>query len=94
MKYYKNIIIIKIIFRIFVKSKKENIMASIVVDVDSNNDIEKLVSSFYMFKGVKRVSLEEDLYYPKLDESLQQLQNGEHSKEFSDINDLINELNV
>ena len=69
-------------------------MASIIIDVDNNSDIEKLIPSFYMFKGVKRVSLEEDLYYPKLDESLKQLKDGEHSKQFSDINDLIDELNV
>jgi hypothetical protein len=62
-------------------------MALIIVDVENNSDIEKLIPSFYMFKGVKRVSLEEDLFYPKLDESLQQLENGEHSKQFSNIND-------
>jgi hypothetical protein len=69
-------------------------MATIIVDVDNNSDIDKLIPSFYMFKGVKQVFLEEDFFYPKLDESIQQLENGEHSKQFSDVNDLMNKLNV
>lgn len=37
-------------------------MATIVVDTDNTLNIDQLISSLYMFKGVKRVCPEEDRF--------------------------------
>jgi tetratricopeptide (TPR) repeat protein len=65
------------------KAKKKNEikvknMATIVVDTDNTLNIEQLISSLYMFKGVKRVCLEEDISYPKLDKSISETKSGKN----------------
>ena len=40
------------------------------------SDIDKIMEALRLFKGVKRVSLEENLNYPKLNNSIEELKAG------------------
>ena len=44
-------------------------MATIVVNKDNSLNVEQFISSLYLYKGVQKVVLEENLSYPKLDKS-------------------------
>jgi hypothetical protein len=67
-------------------------MATIVVNTDNTLNINQLISSLYMFKGVKRVCLEEDLSYPKLDKSISEAKSGKTTR-CKNISELMQNLN-
>ncbi|MCL1934603.1 MAG: hypothetical protein FWF53_12415 [Candidatus Azobacteroides sp.] len=67
-------------------------MATVVIDTDNKLNINQLISSLYMFKGVKRVSLEEDLSYPKLDKSISEAKSGKTVR-CKNVSDLMKNLN-
>jgi hypothetical protein len=54
---------------------KQN-MATVVIDIDDKSNIEKVMEALSLFKGVKRVSLEENLNYPKLNKSISEQKTG------------------
>ncbi|GAB6012629.1 hypothetical protein [Viscerimonas tarda] len=62
-------------------------MATLVIDIDNDTNVKQFISSLYMFKGVKRVSLEEDVCYPKLDKSISEAKSGKtvRSKNISEL---------
>ena len=68
-------------------------MATIVVDTDNTLNIEQLISSLYMFKGVKRVCLEEDISYPKLDKSISETKSGKNVR-CKNVTELMQRLNA
>ena len=67
-------------------------MATIVIDTDNTLNIKQLMSSLYMFKGVKRVCLEEDVSYPKLDKSISEVKSGKTVR-CKNVSDLMQNLN-
>ncbi|MDR1609922.1 MAG: hypothetical protein LBS08_00225 [Candidatus Symbiothrix sp.] len=68
-------------------------MATIVVDTDNTLNIKQLISSLYMFKGVKRVCLEEDISYPKLDKSISDTKSGKTVR-CKSVTELMQSLNA
>jgi hypothetical protein len=67
-------------------------MATIVIDTDNSLNLKQFITSLYMFKGVRKVSLEDGLNYPKLDKSISEANSGRtvHCK---NVSDLIHNLN-
>ena len=51
-------------------------MATVIIDTDNTLNIKQFISSLYLFKGVKKVSLEEELIYPQLDKSISEAKMG------------------
>jgi len=52
-------------------------MASIVIDINNRNDALKIIDAIKLFKGVRKVTLEENIRYPHLDKSIKEI--GERS---------------
>jgi len=51
-------------------------MATIVIDVDNRSNTSKLMEAIRLFHGVRKVTLEEDVRYPHLDKSIQEINEG------------------
>jgi len=67
-------------------------MATLVVHIDDRSNIKRIMEALRLFKGVKKVSLEENLDYPKLDKSIEELNTGK-TERISNMDDLMRELN-
>ena len=67
-------------------------MTTLVVDIDDKSNIDKIIEALRLFKGVKRVSLEENLNYPKLNKSIEELNDGKTVR-CKTMADLIENLN-
>jgi hypothetical protein len=67
-------------------------MTTLVVDIDDKSNIDKIIEALRLFKGVKRVSLEENLNYPKLNKSIEELNDGKTVR-CKTMADLIEKLN-
>ena len=67
-------------------------MATLVIDIDDKSNIEKVMEALSLFKGVKRVSLEENLNYPKLNKSIEEQKTGKTVRS-TNLTDLIQKLN-
>ena len=67
-------------------------MITLVVDIDDQTNIDKIIEALRLFKGVKRVSLEENLDYPKLNKSIEE-QNTGKTVRCKNMADLIEKLN-
>ena len=48
-------------------------MANIVIDIDSRTNASKIIDAVRLFKGVRKVTLEEDMRYPHLDKSIKEI---------------------
>jgi hypothetical protein len=51
-------------------------MATIVIDTDNRSNATKLMEAIRLFNGVRKVTLEEEIRYPHLDKSLQEIREG------------------
>ena len=67
-------------------------MATIVLDIDDRSNISKIIEALRLFKGVKRVSVEENRSYPKLDKSIEEIKTGKTVR-CKNMADLIEKLN-
>ena len=67
-------------------------MATLVIDTENGLNINQLISSLYMFKGVKRVCLEEDVCYPELDRSISEAKSGKTVR-CKNVSELMRNLN-
>ena len=67
-------------------------MATVIIDTDNTLNIKQFISSLYMFKGVKSVSLEEDLHYPQLDKSISEAKSGKTVR-CKTVSELMHNLN-
>jgi hypothetical protein len=67
-------------------------MATLVIDIDNDLDVTQFISSLYMFKGVKKVSLEENVCYPKLNKSISEAKSGKTAR-CKNISELMQSLN-
>jgi hypothetical protein len=67
-------------------------MATLVVDIDNRSDAKKLIEALRLFKGVKKVSLEEDLSFPQLDKSIEDAKSGKitHCKDLLELKQSLN----
>ena len=68
-------------------------MATIVVNTDNSLNVEQFISSLYLFKGVKKVALEEDLSYPQLDKSILEAELGKTVR-CKNVSELMQSLNA
>jgi hypothetical protein len=66
---------------------KHSKMATLVLDVDNRSNVKKLIEALRLFKGVKKVSLEDDLSFPQLDKSIEEANSGQtvHCKDLSEL---------
>ena len=71
---------------------KKTDMTTLVVDIDDKSNIDKIIEALRLFKGVKRVSLEENLMYPELNKSIEELNDGKTVR-CKTMADLIENLN-
>ena len=62
-------------------------MATIVVNTDNNLNVEQFIASLYLFKGVRKVVLEENISYSELDKSISEAELGKtvHCKNVSEL---------
>jgi len=67
-------------------------MATVIIDTDNSLNIKQFISSLYMFKGVKKVSLEKDLSFPQLEKSISEAKNGK-TVLCENVSELIQKLN-
>ena len=67
-------------------------MTTLVVDIEDQSNIDKIIEALKLFKGVKRVSLKENLNYPKLNKSIKELDTGKTVR-CNNMADLIEKLN-
>jgi len=67
-------------------------MATVIIDTDNTLNIKQFISSLYMFKGVKKVSLEEELNYPQLDKSISEAKLGKTVR-CKTVSELVQNLN-
>ena len=67
-------------------------MATLVIDIDDKSNIEKVVEALKLFKGVKHVSLEETLNYPKLNKSINEQKAGKTVRS-KNMTELMQKLN-
>jgi len=68
-------------------------MATIVVNTDNTLNVEQFISSLYLYKGVQKVDLEENLTYPQLDKSILEAQRGETVR-CKNVSELMKNLNA
>jgi hypothetical protein len=68
-------------------------MATILLDIDDRSNVSKIIEALRLFKGVKRVSVEENRNYPKLDKSIEELNTGKTVR-CNNMADLIEKLNA
>ena len=52
--------------------------ASIVIDIDIDNRINasKIIDAIRLFKGVRKVTVDENVCYPHLDNSIKEIEKG------------------
>ena len=50
--------------------------ASIVIDIDNRKNASQIMDAIRLFKGVRAVTLEENVRYPHLDKSIKELGDG------------------
>ena len=67
-------------------------MATIILDIDDRSNISKIIEALRLFKGVKRVFVDEKHNYPKLDKSIEELNTGKTVR-CNNMADLIEKLN-
>jgi hypothetical protein len=67
-------------------------MATIVVNTDNSINVEQFISSLYLYKGVQKVALEENLSYPRLDKSISEAQSGKTIR-CKNVSELMQKLN-
>jgi len=68
-------------------------MATIVVNTDSSLNVEQFISSLYLYKGVQKVALKENLRYPQLDNSIMEAKFGETVR-CKNVSELMQNLNA
>ena len=47
--------------------------ANIIIDIDNINNASRIIEAIRLFKGVRNVSLEENVHYPHLDKSIKEI---------------------
>ena len=67
-------------------------MASIVINIDNRNNASKIIDAIRLFKGVRKVTLEEDVRYPHLDRSIKEIKkkNVTRCKSFDELLENLN----
>ena len=67
-------------------------MATIVVNTDNSLNVEQFIASLYLFKGVKKVVLEENISYSQLDKSILEAE-LEETVRCKNVSELMKNLN-
>jgi hypothetical protein len=68
-------------------------MATLVIDLDSRANVKKMIDSLYLFRSVKKVSVEEPLNYPQLDKSIAEANHGKTTR-CKTVSELVQNLNA
>jgi len=73
-------------------------MESLIVNVQDNSNIEQIISAISLIKGINKISSfdenkwKKEIVYPQLELSIEQVKNGECSKSYNDVDELIKDL--
>jgi hypothetical protein len=72
--------------------KKDKTMASIIIDIDNSNKASKIIDAIRLFKGVRKVTLEEKVRYPHLDNSIKEIKEKKvtRCKSFDELLETLN----
>ncbi|MDR0792383.1 MAG: hypothetical protein LBE82_03675 [Chitinophagaceae bacterium] len=67
-------------------------MASIIIDIDNSNKASKIIDAIRLFKGVRKVTLEEKVRYPHLDNSIKEIKEKKvtRCKSFDELLETLN----
>jgi len=66
--------------------------ASIVIDIDNMSNASKLIDAISLFRGVRNVTLSENVHYPHLDKSINEIRdrNVTRCKSFDELLENLN----
>jgi len=67
-------------------------MATIVIDIDNRSSASKIMEAIRLFNGVRKVTLDEDVQYPHLDKSIQEIKEGKVTR-CKSVSELMEKLN-
>ena len=67
-------------------------MATIVIDIDNRSSVLKIMEAIRLFNGVRKVTLEDDIHYPHLDKSIQEIKEGKVTR-CKSVAELMEKLN-
>ena len=67
-------------------------MVSIIIDIDNRSNVSKIIDAIRLFKGVRKVTLEEDVRYPHLDKSIKEIRERRVTR-CKSFDDLLENLN-
>ena len=67
-------------------------MATIVINTDNRSNASKLMEAIRLFNGVQQVTLEEEICYPHLDKSIQEIKEGRATR-CKSVAELMEKLN-
>ena len=68
-------------------------VTTIVVDIDNQCNASKVIEAIRLFKGVRKVTLEEGIHYPHLDKSLKEIREGKVTQ-CKSVDELTEKLNL
>jgi len=67
-------------------------MATIIIDIDNKSSVLKIMEAIRLFNGVRKVTLEDDIHYPHLDKSIQEIKEGKVTR-CKSVAELMEKLN-
>jgi hypothetical protein len=67
-------------------------MATIVIDIDNQSNVSKIMEAIRLFNGVMKVQTVEDVRYPHLDKSIKDFKEGRFTR-CKSVNELMEKLN-
>jgi len=67
-------------------------MTTIVIDIDNWSSASKIMEAVRLFNGVRKVTLAQDIRYPHLDKSIQEIKKGKVTR-CKSVAELMEQLN-
>jgi hypothetical protein len=67
-------------------------MATIVIEIDNRNNASKIMEAIRLFKGVRKVAIDENIRYPHLDKSIKEIEDGQTTR-CKSVHELLDKLN-
>ena len=66
--------------------------ANVIIDIDNQNTASRIIEAIRLFKGVRNVTLEENVRYPHLDKSIKEIEERKFTR-CKSFDDLLENLN-
>ena len=66
--------------------------ANLVIEIDNRNNAPKIIDAIRLFKGVRKITFEENVRYPHLDKSIKEIgkRNVTRCKSFDELLENLN----